>query len=257
MLSPKRFIFAFIALFSLCAFSALCVYYATTPKELRDLIAKYKHITPTLWGEDLSGVTRALPSAESSVLYLTFDACGGRYDRELIEFLIAHNIKATLFINARWIKAHSNDFIALSQNPLFSLQNHGSKHLPLSANGKSIYNIKGTDSIRAIYNEIKDNERLFLELGVAKPRYFRSGTAYYDEVSVAMLKDLGYEIAGFDVLGDKGATLSKEQILEQLKLVKNGSILLYHFNHPESETREGIKAAIPYLQSLGFEFGKL
>ncbi|CUU39296.1 FIG00712136: Hypothetical protein [Helicobacter typhlonius] len=224
---------------------------------LEEIEHKYKNIAPTQWGENLEGVTTILPNESKPVAYLTFDACGGAYDKALIDYLIAHNIQATLFINARWIHKHTDDFIKLAQNPLFSIQNHGTKHLPLSVNGKSIYHIKGTDSVSGVYKEIMDNDELIFKLTGKKPHYFRSGTAYYDEIAVSILKDLGYKIGGFDVLGDGGATFSKQKIIKQAQKARNGSILIYHFNKPQSDTFAGIKEVVPMLLEKGFYFGKL
>lgn len=225
-------------------------------KTLEFLQKKYANITPKQWGEKLDGITSILPN-NKPIVYLTFDACGGDYDKSIIDYLIANNIKATLFINSHWIDKHKDDFLALASNPLFSIQNHGTLHRPLSVNGKSIYHIKGTESIAGVYNEIMGNDRLIFELTGKKPHYFRSGTAYYDEVSIQIAKDLGYEIAGFDVLGDAGATFSKAQIIQQIKNVKNGSILIYHLNKPKSSTSAGIKEVVPILKNEGFQFGKL
>lgn len=230
---------------------------AKEPPSLESLQVKYASITPKLWGEKMEGITSLLPSESSPVVYLTFDACSGAYDKALIDYLSENKIEATLFINSRWIDKHEQDFLALAHNPLFSIQNHGTLHRPLSVNGKSIYNIKGTDSIQGVYNEIMGNDRRIFELTGKHPRYFRSGTAYYDEVAVSIAKDLGYEIGGFDVLGDGGATFSKEKIIKQVKKVKNGSILIYHFNKPKSETLAGLKEVVPLLQQKGFSFKKL
>ena len=224
---------------------------------LESLQVKYASITPKLWGEKMEGITSLLPSEASPVVYLTFDACSGAYDKALIDYLSENKIEATLFINSRWIDKHEQDFLTLAHNPLFSIQNHGTLHRPLSVNGKSIYNIKGTDSIQGVYNEIMGNDKRIFELTGKHPRYFRSGTAYYDEVAISIAKDLGYEIGGFDVLGDGGATFSKEKIIKQVNKVKNGSILIYHFNKPKSDTFAGIKEVVPLLQKKGFSFKKL
>lgn len=228
----------------------------TESKTLESIKEKYAHIKPKQWGDRLSGITTILPSKDS-IVYLTFDACGGEYDRDMINYLIANNIKATLFINSHWIDRHKDDFLELARNPLLSIQNHGTMHRPLSINGKSAYHIKGTDSIEAVYDEIVKNDEKIFALTGKKPHYFRSGTAYYDEVAIKIAKDLGYEIAGFDVLGDGGATFSKAQIIRQIEKVKNGSILIYHLNKPKSSTFAGIKEVIPMLKNKGFTFGKL
>ncbi|TLD97635.1 polysaccharide deacetylase [Helicobacter jaachi] len=218
---------------------------------------KYANASPKQWGEHFEGITSLLPDSQTPVVYLTFDACSGAYDRDLINYLIEQQVEATLFINSRWIDKHLEDFLILAQNPLFSIQNHGTKHRPLSVNGKSIYNIKGTDSIQGVYEEIMDNDRKIFELTGKRARYFRSGTAYYDEVAVSIAKDLGYKIGGFDVLGDGGATFSKKHIIHQAQKARNGSIIIYHLNQPQSETFEGIKEVVPLLREKGFTFKKL
>ncbi|KFN38774.1 MAG: hypothetical protein JU82_10165, partial [Sulfuricurvum sp. MLSB] len=65
---------------------------------------------PTQWGENVTGVTTRFASDKKEIA-LTLDACGGsakssQYDAELIDYLIANKIPATLFINARWIDAN-------------------------------------------------------------------------------------------------------------------------------------------------------
>lgn len=257
-----------LCIIALCLVLALCFILSPKKQEtgaetkpqlpsLESLQEKYAGIAPQQWGERLDGITYLVPSQTSPIVYLTFDACGGDYNKALIDYLIAHKIPATLFINSRWIDRHKEDFLALAHNPLFSIQNHGTLHRPLSVNGRSMYHIKGTDSIKGVYDEIMGNDRRIFELTGKKPRYFRSGTAYYDEVAIHIAKDLGYEIGGFDVLGDGGATFSKAQIIKQIDKARNGSILIYHFNKPKSDTFAGIKEVVPLLEKRGFSFGKL
>lgn len=220
--------------------------------------SRYQNKNPTQWGENIPGVTTKIsPIADKPMVYLTFDLCMGDYDKAMVTYLIQHKIHATFFINSRWIDSHLNDFKSLAQNPLFAIQNHGTLHRPLSVNGREIYHIKGTDSIQGVYEEIMGNDRKIFELTGKKPRYFRSGTAYYDDIAVQIAKDLGYEIGGFDVLGDAGATYSKNAIIAQAKKVRDGSILIYHANKPKSDTFAGMQVVIPMLEQEGFNFGVL
>ncbi|MCX2717512.1 polysaccharide deacetylase family protein [Helicobacter sp. MIT 21-1697] len=261
LMKNKRVILSFIFI-TICASVGIIAYIFLhqkhlSPPSIESIMAKYEHLSPTQWGEHLEGITSLLPDKNKPVVYLTFDACGGAYDKALIDYLIAHNIQATLFINARWIRKHREDFLLLAHNPLFSIQNHGTNHRPLSVNGKSIYHIKGTDSVRGVYEEIMDNDRLIFTLTGKRAHYFRSGTAYYDEIAIHIAKDLGYKIGGFDVLGDGGATFSKEKIIKQVQKVRNGSILIYHFNKPQSDTFAGIQEVVPLLLEKGYHFSKL
>ena len=70
-----------------------------------------------------------------------------------------------------------------------------------------------------------------------------------------MLRDIDYTAVGYDVLGDGGATFSKDQIWADL--VRNGSILIYHINHPEKAIYDGLKEVVRILQNRGFVFKKL
>jgi hypothetical protein len=45
-----------------------------------------------------------------------------------------------------------------------------------------------------------------------KPRFYRSGIDFYDEVAVAIANNLGYQVISYSVLGDAGATYNREQI---------------------------------------------
>lgn len=44
---------------------------------------------------------------------------------------------------------------------------------------------------------------------------------------------------------------------EQADLVQNGSILIYHTNHPEKAIYDGLKEVVRILQARGFVFKKL
>ena len=106
-------------------------------------------------------------------------------------------------------------------------------------------------------DEVILNERKIEELTGRKPKYFRSGTAYYDEVAVKIVNEIGEDAVNFNVLGDAGATYTKEQVCKACLSAPPGSILIFHMNHPEKETAEGIMAAIPKLKIMGYKFVKL
>jgi len=216
---------------------------------------------PRQWGENVTGIVTTFHTTQKEVA-LTFDACGGsfrssQYDAELILFLNENHIPATLFINSRWIHSNPEIFTTLAANPLFEIANHGTAHRPLSVNGKSIYNIAGTSSPEEVEREINGNGDLIEKLTGKRPRFFRSGTAYYDEQAVAIARHNGVEIGGFSVLGDAGATYSAEKVAHQITNAKSGDIILLHMNHPESGTREGVKEAIEKLKAKGFSFVRL
>jgi len=216
---------------------------------------------PQQWGENVTGVVTHFHSDKKEIA-LTFDACGGspkssQYDAGLIEFLSANHIPATLFINARWIDSNPEIFIKLSSNPLFEIANHGTAHKPLSVEGKSIYGIHGTASAEEVIAEIEGNNQKIEKLTGKRPVFFRAGTAYYDEQAITVAHTLGMEIGGFSILGDAGATFSPPKVAQQLTGAQSGDIIIFHMNHPEGGTREGIIEGVNALLKEGFSFVRL
>ncbi len=212
------------------------------------------------WGERVTGVRRRLDTDEP-VVALTFDACGGSggngVDTDLIEFLVAEAVPATLFVNGRWIDANPGVFDELVAEPLFEIANHGTDHRPLSVEGRSAYGIAGTASPEEAIAEIAGAQRQIAESTGLAPRHFRSGTAHYDDVAVRIVRDLGLECVNYDVLGDAGASLPAEQVAAQLRTASAGSIALLHMNHPGSGTAEGVARAVPELRDRGLELVRL
>lgn len=228
--------------------------------KIKSIIKTCENVEPKEWGEQLKGVVSHIDDKNKEIA-LTLDACGGKhgskYDKELIDFLDKENIPATLFINYRWIEANKDIFMNLSKNNNFEIENHGYSHKPLSVNKKSVYNIEGTSNVEDVIKEIKLNDDAIYKLTGKKPKYFRSGTAYYDEVAIEIAEELGYKIAGFSINGDGGATFSKEEVINEVSKGKSGDIIISHFNQPNGYTYEGLKEAIIALREEGYKFVKL
>lgn len=224
------------------------------------LVRRYSRKQPTAWGEAVPRVVSRLPTSDR-VVALTLDACGGRtgsgYDTELIKTLRRKRIPATLFVNARWIEANPRTFQRLAADPLFEIANHGTEHRPLSVNGRSAYGLAGTSSVADVVDEVAVNQQLITKLTGTAPAFFRSGTAYYDDVAVRIVNDLGLQVINFNVLGDAGATYSAPQVAGAMLSSKPGSIILAHMNRPNSGTAEGIAAALPKLRKRGFRLVRL
>lgn len=212
---------------------------------------------PSQWGENVTGVITRLNSSEK-LLALTLDACGSPkgkgVDLKLLEFLAEHKIKATLFVNGRWIDANLELFKQLASNPLFEIANHGMLHKPASVNGRSAYGISGTKDIAGLVEEIELNARKIREITGKRPDFYRSGTAYYDEQAVQISEQLGHRVIGFSVLGDAGATYSADKVKAALLSARQGDIIIAHFNHPEAGTGQGIMEAVPELLRRGYRF---
>ncbi|WP_308272079.1 polysaccharide deacetylase family protein [Kitasatospora sp. SUK 42] len=225
-----------------------------------EVVARYRGLAPSAWGMEIAGVTTRLPAGERATA-LTFDACGGPggngYDADLIDFLRAHDVPATLFLNARWIDANPDVFDELAAEPLFEIGNHGTVHRPLSVAGRSAYGIAGTGSVGEVYDEVVGNAHKLTGLLGRPPRFFRSGTAHYDDIATRVVADLGERVAGFTVNGDGGATMSAAEVREEVASAPPGSIVICHMNHPGGGTAPGVVAAVPGLLAAGRRFVRL
>ncbi|MFE7563107.1 polysaccharide deacetylase family protein [Kitasatospora sp. NPDC057500] len=223
--------------------------------------ARYADAAPTAWGLDVPGVLGTLPEAAAPAIALTFDACGGSggsgYDAALVDTLRAHGVPATLFLNARWIDANPAVFDDLAADPLFEIANHGTAHRPLSVVGRSAYGIAGTRDPAGVHDEIAGNLAKLTALLGHPPRFFRSGTAHYDDVATRIAADLGQRIAGFSTNADGGATLPAAQVQRELAGAEPGGIVIAHMNRPASGTARGVAAALPALLAAGRTFIRL
>ncbi len=226
----------------------------------KNIANTFENQTPKEWGESVTGVKTKFDTNEK-VIALTMDACGSPhgmgYDEKLINFLKQEKVPATLFINARWIDKNLNTFKALASNSLFEIANHGLEHKPASVNGKSIYGLDGSKNMEELIDEIELNARKIEQITDKRPKYFRSGTAYYDEVAVKIANKLNHQVIGFSILGDGGATFSKEKVENAFLKAKNGEIAIIHMNHPLSQTADGTIKAIKELKQKGFKFVRL
>lgn len=230
------------------------------PSDPSAILAPFQGRAPQQFAESLPGVITRFQTEEPLVA-LTFDACGGAhgsgYDAALVEYLIREEIPATLFLNGRWIESNLDTFLFLSTHPLFEVANHGDQHRPLSVTGASAYGIQGTASLEEAYGEVMVNQERILRLTGEAPRFFRSGTAYYDDVAVDLVRALGLVPVNFDVLGDAGGTFNRRQIASSMDTATAGSILLFHMNLPGSAVLPGLEDGVRALRQRGFRFVRL
>ena len=228
-----------------------------TPSKAQ-LVTEFDGRRPAEWGLAVTGV---VTRSHASHTVLTFDACGGPggsgVDQELLATLRRLNIPATLFVNARWIQANRQDAAELAHDPLFELANHGWQHRPLSVTGKSAYGIPGTRSVADAYDELTGCTDIFREVTGHQSRFFRAGTAYFDELAAAMSRRLGMLPVNFSINADAGATLAPSAVASALATARPGDIVIAHFNKPGGGTADGFRQALPQLQGCGTTFARL
>lgn len=212
-----------------------------------------EHRAPTAWGMALPGVTTSFAAAGRQIA-LTFDACWGACDEALLDALERNAVPAVLLLNSRWIDANPDRAGQLAANPLFEIGNHGTRHVPLSVTGRAAYGIAGTRSADEAVDEVWTNHQRLTALMGTPPTWFRPGTAYYDNVGVDIVGQLGERPLGFSVNGDYGATASASAVRANIVGAAPGSIVIAHMNHPGSGTAAGVTDAIAQLRATGWEF---
>ncbi len=223
---------------------------------------EFKHSHSVYWGEFIKGVNEDLYTKQKIIAF-TFDACGREksyaYDSQLINFLRKQKIPSTLFITGQWIDENYETFLELSKDPLFEIENHGFYHRPCCSNGKSIYGIQGTKNISEAVDEIEANAQKIERITGKKPRFYRSATAYTDEICTKIAKKIGVTIVSYHVLaGDAIPFAPKSAIIKNvIHNLKSGPIIIMHFNHPKWNTYEAMQEIVPELKRQGYSFIKL
>lgn len=226
-----------------------------------DIANRYDPTRPAAWGLAVPGVvtTLGVAAVRARAIALTFDACGGArtgspgngVDEALLATLRRYDVKATLFLNSRWVAANPKAFEALASDGRFEIANHGTRHQPLSVNGRRAYDEMGTRDPGEVYDEVAGNHDALTRLLGHPPRWFRPGTAYCDDVAVRIAEDIGERVVGFSVNGDGGATYATDQGRREIARAGAGDIVISHMNRPTRHTAAAYAVAIPDLLRRG------
>lgn len=200
-------------------------------------------------------------SLDQKVIALTFDACGGRhsgYNAALIEYLRKEQIPATLFVTGIWIEKNKETFDQLAKDPLFEIENHGLMHRLCSTEGKTKYGVHATRNLGDVVDEMELCARKITQLTGRRPLFFRSATAYTDELSLKVAARLGMEVVSYDILsGDAMKASAKTMSRNILNGARHGAVVILHFNHPEWKETEALGLVVPELRRRGYNFIKL
>ena len=219
---------------------------------------------------DLRGAIRrvSIPGGRKLVA-LTLDLCEqpgevAGYDGEIIDYLRANNVKATLFAGGKWMRSHAERTHQLMADPLFEIGNHSEAH-------RNLRLIAG----EALGNEIAGPQRAY-EAQRAKFAATQCTNAHAGEIAkiptriglfrfpfgacnpaaMAAVNDAGLLAIQWDLsTGDPSPGQSAAQIAEAMvHHSKSGSIIIAHANGRGYHTAEALPLAIPKLKAMGFEF---
>ena len=228
--------------------------------KLTDIAAQIEQKHPTMRPSKLefqpAGVHTHLASqGKAKHIALTIDGCGPfGADDELFALLNKEKIPTAFFLSSTWIVKHKKDFTSIEKNPLFSIQGHGKKHLPLSLRGEQVSGVKGTDSLLTLLQEIEGNVRDVQRLTNKRPQWFRGAFSLYDKGAInAVSHELNLPIAGYSL--DANDSTADAIAAKLLKAQANDIIMLRFTGGPHLS--QALALAIPHLKAQGFTFVSL
>lgn len=189
---------------------------------------------------------------------LTLDLCMGEIDHRIFDVLLSHNIKATLFVTARWLRRNKETVAVIRSHPeLFEVANHGANHIPAIDNETTIYGLKTAGSLKAVCDEIKGGEEALVATGFPRSYWYRDAAARYSKNAEQLIADMGYRIGGFSLNADMGASLPANTVRSRIVNAKNGDVIIAHMNQPKRASGQGVADGIMALKARGFTFVKL
>ncbi len=199
-----------------------------------------------------------LPPGGRPAVALTLDACPGAFDMRLARALVEQSVPASLFLTALWI-ARNPDGLAfvLAHRDLFSLQNHGARHLPPVLGAGATFGLANAGTMDAIRAEVASGAATVEAACGQAPTWFRGATALYSPDALAPIRAMGFGIAGFSLNADMGASLPAASVAARITKAQDRDVIIGHINQPLRPSGAGIAAGIAALKAQGMAFVKL
>jgi peptidoglycan/xylan/chitin deacetylase (PgdA/CDA1 family) len=228
-------------------------------------LAPFEPVPPALRG----AIRRVDLRNGEKLIALTFDLCEQRgevsgYDGDIIDYLRAEKIHATLFAGGKWMRSHAARTEQLLSDPLFEMANHTEAHRNLrlldAATAKA-----DIDSPQRAYEaarkRLAENQCTAPVADAAArlpPRLtlFRFPYGACNAASLKAVNDAGLLAIQWDLSsGDPDPHISAVAISESLiRRVKPGSIIVAHANGRGWNTAAALPLVIPKLRALGYQF---
>ena len=209
-----------------------------------------------------------LPKGKKLVA-LTFDLCEAGhevagYDGGVIDYLRAHNIKATLFVGGKWLMTHPRRAAQLMADPRFELGNHSWSH----ANARKISTRRFRNEVawtQAAYSHTRaalrsracarSSKRAFSDVP-ARMKLYRFPYGTCSKSSLNVVAKAGLLAIQWDVVtGDPWRRQTADRIAKAvLRTTKPGSIIVAHANGRGWNTSRALAKFVPKLRARGYKF---
>jgi peptidoglycan/xylan/chitin deacetylase (PgdA/CDA1 family) len=223
---------------------------------------------------DRRGSIRRVEPADpqARLIALTFDLCEqanerSGYDAGVVDWLRAHQVKATFFAGGKWMRTHPERTLQLMADPLFEIGNHGWTHGNLRW-------IQGEEARQQILMTQAQYQVLRRALGErpcaagagpaqwehipAWPTLFRFPYGTCSSETLAGVADLGLAAIQWSlVTADPDRAQSAQAIARSVRAgvkANRGAILVAHANGRGWHTAEALPLFVPQLQAEGYRF---
>ena len=222
-------------------------------------------------GPDAVGTIRRVALADGAkVVALTFDLCEldtvtTGCDMDILGFLRAEHIPATLFMGGKWMRTHSRRVLQIMTEPQFEIANHAWSHgnfALLSPAGlraqvlwtQAQYELLREEALREARAQGRPEPVM-----QPVPTLFRLPYGRCSDQSLQVRAKLGMQVVQWDVVAESGADNTNiEHARREAHLgasqVKPGSILLFHANLVPKGSAQLLRETVAELRRRGYNF---
>ncbi len=196
-----------------------------------------------------------VPDGAPRTVALTLDACSGGTDMRILATLLDLSVPATLFVTGLWLRANAEALRWLRARPdLFTLQNHGERHLPPVLGARQVYGLPVAGTIEAVRREVTLGADAIAAACGTRPTWYRGATGRYSPSALAAIEAMGWRIAGYTLSADAGASLPATSVARRMAAARQGDVILAHVNHPARPAGAGVAAGVAALRAAGVAF---
>ncbi len=222
---------------------------------------------PPGWQNSIRGVS---PVQGRKVVALTFDLCEtarvvSGYDAGVVNYLRAHQVKATFFAGGRWLRSHPEKAMQLMADPLFEVGNHSWDHphfQSLNEAAMADQVLRTQAQYEALWQELarRAQARGIDPAEVAKiprvPAVFRFPYGTCSPQALGLLARLGLPTIQWSIVtGDPDKHQYARRIAAAvLRRIHPGAIIICHANGRGVWTADALPLFVPELLDQGYTF---
>jgi len=203
-------------------------------------------------------ISLVVPAGAPCTVALTLDACSGAVDMRIVDTLIRLDVSATIFATGLWLAGNA-PVIALmrARTDLFTLQNHGERHLPPVLGSRRVYGLQVAGTLDAIRREVARGAELIAQKRGERPVWYRGAAGLYSPQAIETIQTMEYRIAGYSLNADAGASLPAAAVARRIAAARSGDVIVAHINQPHRPSGQGVAEGIAALHARGVAFAGL